>query len=816
MPIDLKKFSETLPYSTALFGVFQPLVGWRSKRVKDRVVADQLGMVNGLVEAMKTDVRIRETISLHPNTPVSPTTVLLPSLPLGMDARIGDRLKAAFSDFVTKNGRNPGLSEIHQVTAQARLPDLLPGMSQNDNRSGPQLRTADLAANISGNSGTPLPALDIGVLNFLSEASPQTLESIMLRKPDWERSLPFFNFVDQFDPSKSQDVVLSPIGVIQLYREYFFEFRRFLGPPVGHVWVSPGGSLDVYEIHTRRTVEERQSEISTDTLKRREQSTTTADELSTAIAEQSANNTKIGVSVSGGVNYPVYHAEASATLSYEANHATSEQTAHKESRQQSEKLSEEIRNSFKTTFKTSVETQDISSRRYVLQNTTDKLVNYELRRKMRQIGIQVQHIGTQLCWQTFVDAPGSGLGLAELVHITKPDAGGAAGLTPPDAPVVLEPRWTQIWMDYDKGRQEGMANLTPPAPGYELQTVALSTPAKYPTFATVHFLVGSDKKSFGSVDEQEYGSGLTEKKGVLPLVLSWVQPDQTEAKTLYAKKLLEYTEAKRRLDHEEYVRSVQDRLRAAGSIKPRPADALREEERTVIYRQLIGQLTSIRGADSSHMLSELIRTMFDVDKMLYFVAPDWWVAHVFSSHQQLGVGSLAPLRDENIVGWGGMGRRENYLISEGSPPAPFGASIGWTIQLDGDPMRNAFLNSPWVKAAMPIRPGMERQALKWLELEHVEGSDGLGDEYRGDGSSSSRTVKEALLELADAVGTANSNIKSMLATETVFENGFAPLPGSFRAPGTPPPGTPFAVFDQWLEVLPTDQVVAAEYTAPSD
>ncbi len=46
------------------------------------------------------------------------------------------------------------------------------------------------------------------------------------------------------------------------------------------------------------------------------------------------------------------------------------------------------------------------SRRYVLQTPRDKLVNYELRRKMRRVGVQVQHIGTQLCWQLFVDDPG--------------------------------------------------------------------------------------------------------------------------------------------------------------------------------------------------------------------------------------------------------------------------------------------------------------------------------------------------------------------------------------------------------------------------
>ena len=68
-------------------------------------------------------------------------------------------------------------------------------------------------------------------------------------------------------------------------------------------------------------------------------------------------------------------------------------------REQTDKLSSEIRKNFKTTFKTVTEVSDVSSTRHTLANTTQKLVNYELRRKMRQVGVQTQDIGTYLCWQ---------------------------------------------------------------------------------------------------------------------------------------------------------------------------------------------------------------------------------------------------------------------------------------------------------------------------------------------------------------------------------------------------------------------------------
>jgi len=81
---------------------------------------------------------------------------------------------------------------------------------------------------------------------------------------------------------------------------------------------------------------------------------------------------------------------------------SSEQT-HKHSRTQSAKASSEIVRNFKTTYKVVTDSTDTTSRRYVVQNTTDKLVNYELRRKMRKVGVQVQHIGSRLSWQVFLD-----------------------------------------------------------------------------------------------------------------------------------------------------------------------------------------------------------------------------------------------------------------------------------------------------------------------------------------------------------------------------------------------------------------------------
>jgi hypothetical protein len=104
---------------------------------------------------------------------------------------------------------------------------------------------------------------------------------------------------------------------------------------------------------------------------------------------------------------------------------------------------------------------------------------------------------------------------------------------------------------------------------------------------------------------------------------------------------------------------------------------------------------------------------------------------------------------------------------------------------------------------LPIRPGKEKDAIAWLKQAEVEGGENLSSQYLGPEGG---TVEAALLNLAGAVGNLGTDINNTLATETVFQTGFDPLEGGFRAPE----GS-FDKFDQWIEVLPTDQVVALEY-----
>lgn len=108
--------------------------------------------------------------------------------------------------------------------------------------------------------------------------------------------------------------------------------------------------------------------------------------------------------------------------------------------------------------------------------------------------------------------------------------------------------------------------------------------------------------------------------------------------------------------------------------------------------------------------------------------------------------------------------------------------------------------------------GREAEAIKWLRnVEGIDGMDGLDAEYQGpEEGLKGKKVIDVLIELARKINSENTDKSNILKTEKVFEKGFDPLEGGFRAPQEP-----FEIFDQWIEVLPTDQVVAVEYNSSS-
>lgn len=557
-------------------------------------------------------------------------------------------------------------------------------------------------------------------------------------------------------------------------------------------------------------------------------------------------------------------------------------------RRQTQRVTSLMEKSVRTTFKTVTEKSEISSKKYVVSNPGPDLINYELRRKMRRVAVQVQDAGTYLSWQTFVDDPGRELGIANLVHIAEPP--NLANIPHPQMIVPKESKkTTEVVMipfqpyghsgcdpaglddtteRWNHGIESSMGALD------EVESIQWIFPLKARAPDKDYRLAEVIAKPQGdaTVTVNAYGGGITteadeyygfklylekahfHEANEIPVLLEYrwdSKEDLTKIEAENKAKLATFVAQQKRAYEEAYVKAARERITLASKIANRRYEDLRQEERIAVYRRLVRSLAPNRnpqGAgyythqkfsfpemsdETRHAWSEILNRLFDLEKMLYFVAPEWWkpkarAGQAMGSERAAldGVGNV--LRDANgnvvmtsvnrtavpdrdVVGWGGGGDggRANYYITEDSAPARLGSSLGWLLQLDGDSMRNAFLNAPWVKAVVPIRPGMERDAINWLK-DVIEGSDGLEGvleeqlaalaEKVAKKHDASTTVNE-YPDLADPDVTVSST-----PVDRVFEYGFDPLQGGFRAESIE--GGEFQIIDQWIEVVPTDQVAA--------
>jgi hypothetical protein len=923
MGIDLKQFTGVLPYDSQLYGIYQPLLGWRSKLQMQRLDSGLRWTRRSFLWAMAQ--RFKADFRIDPRGGEDPSYELRVGAP-GAPSGIVDGIGSFIADLVARNVRDAGGTPDawQKFTSREFLDDALAQIGDDvhsefldsaqsalsseathdraaiDRRAilGAILKRESIAAGVLADLGQRYPPDDIARILGSELRAPLDINPILRR----------------LDPARSDmaEAALSPIGVVHLFRQYFFEFATFLGSPAQHVWLSPGGSVELVEVSTRRQLVERTAEQSLETTQKTEQDTTTSDELSDAVKQENSSDTKLGVSATSATNYKAGFVNGSVTVSGSFNldkqqKAAREQT-HKATRQQTQKLSSEIRQSFKTTVRTVTETTDVSSKRYVLANTTPALVNYELRRKMRQVGVQLQDYGTRLCWQAYVDNPGDDLGLPIFVHaapppnlqdIKFPDA-------PPSVPALTRGEALVVHGSWDHG-DEAMRNFIPigqpvsiaPPAGLVLDHVEVSvqqgpawTYRAWPANASdktvqIHTnpvmtaddtwirTIGDPNLETDELSVVQVLAGIDcgagriadSRKLDIAIQLTPIYRQTREAAKAavdaYTSAFTEATEATKLAYQEALFQSMRERVELASGISPRSFTELREEERIVVYRKLVGDLLKVAGVETidpnvRHVFSEVVASMFDMDSMLYFVAPDWWMprAPVTSTQAIAGLGlstaeeqgSFTPGAAESnsgahVVGWGGARgiRDANYYITDRSQPAPLGSSLGWLLQLDGDNFRNAFLNAPWVKAVIPLQEGHEWKALEWLSSPEAEGSEGLNGFYLQSEAgeidamlavlraqtdwpsedlapryaalkASEFTVLDAIrylivsIQAKQAAGQQRGPGLDYLPADKVYENGFDPLAGGFVAQ----PSEPFEVFDQWVEVLPTDQIVPVE------
>lgn len=895
---DIETYKGITPYASEHYGVYQPLLGWESKLTKNwiqrgGILIDPLvkrildgRLLPGPNDVQNNDPREFLAVPLQPGSGKSPFKVMLAK---NLNSELLKLVQQRVQTFVeTNNGRLPENLEWNQIV---EINDLM------DAENGPLRKVNDIHRNqlfqemqvqaqggaITAEMNAVAKTKHLELMKYESQIATFLLAQAEGQGgliPDELNKLfsvkvapPLSDILRPTDPLANIDPndksgVLSPVGLVHLFRQYFFDLGTFLGEPVEHIWLAPGTTIELIEVSTRKTIIERSQEISQETTTRSEESTAVKDEISDAVKSENGSSTKLGVSTTNTVNYGVYQGTATASFGAESNRKDARETSHKQNREQTEKLSSEIKRSFKSIFKTVTETTDTRSRRYVLQNPTLNLVNYELRRKMRRIGVQMQDLGTRLCWQVFVDDAGATLGLSELVHFAEsPDLTNLKepDVIPPPEKIVkkvsLTIPYTSVFDYWDTsstyeywhkdvagpyankhiGLIKGNENdddsniimgpfhfkIDPPQLDYVLidDFRVLGPQANKVAIIKDKPILNADKSFDVILQLVNFG-----KENELKLDVELVFEPTQIARDNHAKATEEarkhYDAEKQQLLKKSFIDSVRQRIKDASNIKSRPSWDLREEERTIIYRNLISRLMldSWKLADTddnrrlSHVRSEVIRAIFDVDSMLYFVAPEWWMPqrhqtrHKYDPNVKVGDINIS-LTENDTVKWSDVEQRtDNYKITEESTAAKLGSSLGWLLQLDGDNLRNAFLNTPWVKAVIPIRPGREKAALNWLHAIEGHENDGWDAPYVGsdDPEFLGKTIGQVLEVISDRMEKENSDIKNVLEADKVFEHGFDHLAGGFDA------GLPAnQVFSQWISVLPTDQIVAAEYK-PTD
>lgn len=937
---DLNQYSGVLPYSSELFGVYQPLLGWKSKRTEDRfgkgLRQDRAQLIRSLAATISPVVTLKYgdsgqvTIDIGAGQPVDGALRSFDSLVL---EKIGESLPsyAQYDPSIWSTRINPDLLDTilkkevvgRYTRAFAQLRDLNSARFRADARGpnvsvggAPGLETAAFEKYIHYESQVAGMLLLLvqerrhDVLKDIFYVSRNNTErahalSKLLDGADASTAYLDLEHLDPTDAAQLQSVALSPISVVHLFRQYFFEMDTFLGTPERHVWLSPGSSVELIEVHTRKTTVERTLETTLDVLTKSEKDTTTQDELSEAVKEDNSTDIKAGASVTASYA----SVQATASFDYASSQKLARETTHKRMREQTDKLSSEIRKNFKSTFKSVTEVREESSAKHVLANNTNALLNYELRRKMRQVGVQVQDIGTYLCWQTYVDDPGASLGLSKLVHLAKPaqlDAIPHPEELPTLQPFQEEKMVTIPFISVDGtdadsegevyvngiesddseflGSQERIRSVFPqefvcPKLDHELTNIEFDPQGKPVIVSRSSGIVNAPPKAnfMLNLDSADFqGQNSVQVK----LILHWSPLASANQEIDVKNKALQdkFNAAEKEAFEKAAIETLKERVDEVSKLKARESSDLRDEERIVIYRKLIQEMLQNKIAmpddRTRHVVAELINSIFDVDKMLYFVSPEWWRPRLHRSGQQLKVtaepvigpivstGALgvslqngvlaaashsvlnwtAPFSQWSTVGWGGVddATRDNYYITSESEPAKMGSSLGWLLQLDGDSMRNAFLNAPWVKAVIPIRPGREEAAIAWLK--GVEGMNGITDDVIYHASDPNEVdingqplegqkLIDVLVDLANKIKRKHQegiqtgqfpksdevldpaladpgNTVTATPVDRVYEHGFFPLKGSFRANV----GKNYEIFDQWVEILPTDQIVPVEVT----
>ncbi len=525
----------------------------------------------------------------------------------------------------------------------------------------------------------------------------------------------------EFWPAQKIEEALSPIGIAHFYRQLYFNLEEGYGPIEEAFTIAPLETLEVVYQTVRRQVHEEVIETGLETVLESSIESRNLEEVSDKVSSMIQRDSSASMSANASGTIGVWSVGASASASM----ATSSQRGREESsrrlKEVTKRASERIRKSFSIKTREIDELTTTNFRRRVIQNNSESPVSYGLRRVLTKVRVKVQDLGPQLVWQSYIKNPGKGLARSRFVHFREAEL-----IAPPDVPPGVRPRpkegtdvgSTSVSLEYDSNLETWYVTLVVQTGGDRIITGV--------SIDSITDLEGGgcDDEAPSARNDIKIGEDIwDENSNTYTTKIAVLAGDSRNGSVTYTytykpsqKALAEWDaerEAARQKITEELLNQKFEREKAIitekSRIPKRPANDLRKEERYEVMNRMVSELFG-RGDDPSQPIPleiEYFHRYFDIDGMFIYTHPSWWKPR------------YAPVSTSMS--------RTAYAITADSDPAPMGSSLGWKIQEDGDTRRNEFINSPWLRVCLPMRSGLEKEAIAWLS-KHIEGTYGFDTE----------------------------------------------------------------------------------------
>ena len=500
------------------------------------------------------------------------------------------------------------------------------------------------------------------------------------------------------------------LSVLNLFRQHFYVLQERLGPPEQALTIAPFETVEVIQQTVTRTTFEESQESSSSSATESSSEVRTSDEITdriqNSIERSRTDSTSLSASASGSYGVVSGSVNFNQSSSVTGVRKASTEQVSKHLTEVTNRNAEKISKSLSVRIKSTREFTESNSYRRLIQNSTEIPVNYLLRRVLCRYNVRIQDLGPRMCWQVFISDPGQSLGRARFISASyAPDWKYGMLFGEPQIPIVLPSREANVSM-----REPTGVRLEWQLPVESQQSLHQITFSNQQRSKMVRIAHSSGVNSYqvlienvhiqvidGTTDEQMLvlltiavfpdaaNVGPDQERLVFDDVVAWhPSPVESELRTVT-------DDARTALlaEMSEWLGVQRTVLREKDSVKKRPPADLRREERHELMRLVRkNELGIVPSSNLDKVEIESFERLFDLEAMFFYAHPSWALPR---SHMAY-----------------------SYEVSEETAPRPFGASLGWLMQLDADERRNELINSPLARVCIPVRPGFEAYAAAYL------------------------------------------------------------------------------------------------------